>query len=119
MRLRVSLLAVQCLLIGAIGWVYPPTLIFPVGGGGSMLKRPRTSRLLLLQRDEQQLQHQRGLRGLRLLHTIMTAAADSGADGPGKNYNKAAWQRRARRAMKYVSMPIVNTPGQPREQVGR
>lgn len=84
-----------------------------------MLKRPRTSRLLL-QRDEQQ--HQRGLlRGLRLqrlLHTIMTAAA-SGADGPGKNYNKAAWQRRARRAMKYVSMPIVSTPGEPREQVGR
>lgn len=117
MRLRVSLLAAECLLIGAIGWVYPPALIVPAGGRGSMLKRPRTSRLLL-QRDEQQ--HQRGLlRGLRLqrlLHTIMTAAA-SGADGPGKNYNKAAWQRRARRAMKYVSMPIVSTPGEPREQL--
>lgn len=64
-------------------------------------------------------------------HTVMTAAADdcrgddggygdgcSGGDNlPSKNYNKDAWQRRASRAMKYVSMPIVKIAGQPREQV--
>lgn len=72
--------------------------------------------------------------------TVMTAAAggsgrgsgsgsggsdDGGCGGgsstgdnlPSKNYNKDAWQRRASRAMKYVSMPIVKKAGQPREQV--
>ncbi|CAM9148565.1 unnamed protein product [Ascophyllum nodosum] len=39
------------------------------------------------------------------------------ADGPNRNYNRAAWQRRARRAMKYVYLPIVRIPGQPREQL--
>lgn len=46
----------------------------------------------------------------RLLSIVMTT------DDPNKNYNRAAWQRRARRAMKYVAMPIVTIPNQPREQ---
>lgn len=46
----------------------------------------------------------------KLFSIVMTT------DDPNKNYNRAAWQRRARRAMKYVAMPIVTIPNQPREQ---
>lgn len=130
MRWRVSLLAAEVLLIvGATGWSCNPHAFFPA----VCTESPKPSRLLLHSRSKRRSrsQHQeeqhvefKGLRRRRrLLHTIMTAAAEggggcgSGDDLPSKDYNKDAWQRRASRAMKYVSMPIVKKAGQPREQV--
>lgn len=129
MRWKVSLLAAEGFLAGATGWSCNPLVVSPACGGDSTFKRPRARHQeQKKQQLAQQQQHQgqvvefKGFRRRRrLLHTTMTAAAGGGSgdrgDCPSKNYNKDAWQRRASRAMKYVSMPIVKMAGQPREQV--
>ena len=111
----------QGLLVGATGWACHPV---PILRAWSHPQRRPASRG---QHQEQKLPQQRvefkAIRRRRaLLPTIMTAAADGGGgcgggDGPSMEYNRDAWQRRASRAMKYVSMPIVKKAGQPREQV--
>ncbi|CAM9776077.1 unnamed protein product, partial [Scytosiphon promiscuus] len=124
MRWKVSLLAAEGFLAGATGWSCNPLVLSPACEGGSTFKRPRARH----QEQKKQLAQQQGQgvefkgfrRRRRLLHTTMTAAAGGGGDRgdcPSKNYNKDAWQRRASRAMKYVSMPIVKMAGQPREQL--
>lgn len=122
MRWRVSLLAVEGLLVGATGWAYHP---LPIVGAWSHPKRIADRG----QHQEQKLLQQRrvefkAIRRRRALPTTMAAFGDGvdgggcgGGDGPSKEYNRDAWQRRASRAMKYVSMPIVKKAGQPREQV--
>lgn len=120
MRWRASLLAVQGLLVGATGWGCDP---LPILRAWSHPRRPASRG----QHQEQKLPQQRAefkaIRRRRALLTAMTAAADGGGgcgsgDGPSMEYNWDAWQRRASRAMKFVSMPIVKKAGQPREQVG-
>lgn len=120
MRWRLLMLAVEGLLVDATGWAYQPP---PIVRAWSQPKRPSNSRH---QHQEQRLPQQRvefkAIRRRRVLPTAMTATAGGGGgcgsgDGPSKKYNKDAWQRRASRAMKYVSMPIVKKAGQPREQV--
>lgn len=48
---------------------------------------------------------------------VISATQMSDTPGADDSYKRFMWKRRARRAMKYVSMPIVSVPGQPREQV--
>lgn len=69
---------------------------------GPTARRSRTIRMSHV--SNKRLQQQR---------RVMSAAAE----GSGDSYKWAMWKGRARRAMKYVSMPIVSIPGQPREQV--
>lgn len=119
MRWRISLLAAEGLLVGATGWACHP---LPIPRAWSQPRRPAGRG----QHQEKKLPQQRAefkaIRRRRALPTTMTATADGGGgcgggDGPSKEYNRDAWQRRASRAMKYVSMPIVKKAGQPREQV--
>ncbi|CAB1102019.1 unnamed protein product [Ectocarpus sp. CCAP 1310/34] len=132
MRWNVSLLAAEGLLVGATGWSSCNPLAFsPPCEACASFRRPRASRHQAerkKQQQQQQQQHQhrrvefKGFRRRRVLQTTMAAAAgDRGGgdcgDRPSKYYNKDAWQRRASRAMKYVSMPIVKMAGQPREQI--
>ena len=127
MRWRVSVLAVEGLLAGATGWACHP---LPVARSWSHPRRPAAAIPSRGQHQGQKkLPQQRvefkAIRRRRAPPTTMTAAADGGSgggctgggDGPSKEYNRDAWQRRASRAMKYVSMPIVKKAGQPREQV--
>lgn len=129
MRWKISLLAAEGFLASATGWSCNPLVFFPACEG-STFKRPRArhqEQKKLAQQQQGQVVEFKGLRRRRrVLHTTMTAAAggsggggdrDDRGDCPSKNYNKDAWQRRASRAMKYVSMPIVKMAGQPREQV--
>jgi len=111
MRWRVSLLAGESLLVGATGWGgYQPFAFVPAW---SHPKRPSD---VSSSSGSSRGQHQ-------LPPASMTAPAGGsgggcgGGDGRSSWYNKEAWQRRASRAMKYVSMPIVKKAGQPREQV--
>lgn len=48
---------------------------------------------------------------------MCAASGGTDAGGADDSYARFMWKRRPRRAMKYVSMPIVSVPGQPREQV--
>lgn len=122
---RRPLLVLKCLLVGATtGWRCPDpstryrTSLILGGGGGKLINRFRSS--CPFQQPRLMKNVVRSHSSRRMQSAAMTAAAedDSGAgDRPAKDFNKAAWQRRARRAMKYVSMPIVSMPGQPREQV--
>lgn len=102
-----SLLALEYLTGEASGlksFAMPPSVGRRGGDAGVIVNNPRTRCALHYQR-------QLNLPPPRRLSIVMTT------DDPNKNYNRAAWQRRARRAMKYVSMPIVTIPNQPREQV--
>lgn len=113
------MLAVEGLLVGATGWACHP---LPIVRAWSP-RRPGRG-----QHQEQKLQQRaefKAIRRRRAPPAAMTATGGGGGggggcgsgDGPSKKYNKDAWQRRASRAMKYVSMPIVKKAGQPREQV--
>lgn len=129
MRWRVSLLAGESLLVGATGWgcCHPPAFV----PGWSHPRRgdvhPRGSSRGQHHQEQKKLQQVefKGVRRRRRLPpTSMTAppaggGGCGGGDRPSSWYNKEAWQRRASRAMKYVSMPIVKKAGQPREQVRR
>jgi len=128
MRWRVSLLAGESLLVGATGWGgYQPFAFVPAW---SHPKRPSdvssssgSSRGQHQEQRKLQRVEFKGIRRRRLPPASMTAPAGGsgggcgGGDGRSSWYNKEAWQRRASRAMKYVSMPIVKKAGQPREQV--
>lgn len=106
MRWIISSLRVKSLLLATtVGASIPPSFIPRYGSSVTCrIATLRRSRMgLTCLSNPGLLQHRR----------IMLAAAESWDD----SYQWSMWKRRARRSMKYVSMPIISIPGQPREQV--